>query len=211
MGGAHEHLEHAEHIAHAGHDGNLGRNIGVTMATMGVLLAFSSAMVGGERMEFVASMIARTNASGQYQSVSTKYRVVQAQLQAIGAEVDLSQTEAGVFLAKLPEGKHDFDLMRSTFADAQGLSRQPKTPGRWKHYGNAKLDPILDAADSTLDPEKRLEVLKHVQQIVLEDAAVIPLFSDSFLIAARKLNGKCQGPDAADIHENCENNLAGIF
>ncbi len=118
--------------------------------------------------------------------ISRAAQVIQAELQAIGMDVDLSQTEAGVFLAKLPEGKHDFDLMRSTFADAQGLSRQLKTPGRWKHYGNSKLDPLLDTADSTLDPEKRLEVLKQVQQVVLEDAAMIPLYSDSFLIAARK-------------------------
>jgi peptide/nickel transport system substrate-binding protein len=118
--------------------------------------------------------------------ISRAAQVIQAQLQAIGLEVELSQAEAGVFLAKLPEGKHDFDLMRSTYADAQGLSRQLKTPGRWKHYSNPKLDPVLDSADSTLDPEKRLEVLKQVQQMVLDDAAMIPLFSDSFLIAARK-------------------------
>jgi hypothetical protein len=47
---AHAALEHSEHIAHAGLGGDrLGTYIGVTMAILGVLLAFSSAMVGSER------------------------------------------------------------------------------------------------------------------------------------------------------------------
>lgn len=107
--GAHQHLEHAEHIGHAGGHGhgdghghgghapggspNLGRNIGVTMAVMGVLLAFSSAMVGGERTELVAAMIERTNASAQHQAASTKYRVLQAQLQQLHASMPVDLAE----------------------------------------------------------------------------------------------------------------------
>lgn len=40
--GAHENLEHAEHAAHSGHT---GKHIGVTMALLGVLIAFAAAMV----------------------------------------------------------------------------------------------------------------------------------------------------------------------
>ncbi len=118
--------------------------------------------------------------------ISRAAQVVQAQLQAMGLEAELSQSEAGVFLAKLPEGKHDFDLMRQTFADAQGLTRLVRTPGLWNHYSNPKLDALIDKADSTLDAEQRAAVLRDIQRIVLEDAAVIPLFSDSFMLAARK-------------------------
>ena len=118
--------------------------------------------------------------------ISRAAQVIQAQLQAVGVECELSQTDAGAFLAKLPEGKHDFDLMRQTYADPQGLSRLVRSPGRWNHYGNPKLDPLLDRADSTLDPDRRMALLQEIQKVVLEDAAVIPLFSDDFMIAARK-------------------------
>ncbi|HEY8368735.1 MAG TPA: hypothetical protein VIM86_05395, partial [Thermodesulfobacteriota bacterium] len=87
---------------------------------------------------------------------------------------------------KLPEGKHDFDLMRQTYADPQGLTRLVHSPGRWNHYGNPKLDALLERADAELDPDKRFAILEEVQRIVLEDAAIIPLFSDTFMIAARK-------------------------
>lgn len=118
--------------------------------------------------------------------ISRAAQMIQAQLQAAGIDVDLSQSEAGVFLAKLPEAKHDFDLMRQTFADPQGLTRLVHSPGRWNHYGNPKLDALLAQADSELDPDKRFAVLKEVQRMVLEEAAIVPLFSDTFLIAARK-------------------------
>jgi peptide/nickel transport system substrate-binding protein len=118
--------------------------------------------------------------------ISRAAQVIQAQLQAAGVECDLVQTDAGAFLAKLPEGKHDFDLMRMTFPDPQGLSGLVKSPGRWNHYGNPKLDALLDRADGTMDPDKRMAMLQEIQKIVLEDAAIIPLFSDDFMIAARK-------------------------
>jgi peptide/nickel transport system substrate-binding protein len=118
--------------------------------------------------------------------ISRAAQVIQAQLQAAGVECDLVQTDAGAFLAKLPEGKHDFDLMRMTFPDPNGLTRQVKSPGRWNHYGNPKLDPLLDQADATMDADRRMAVLQEVQKLVLEDAALIPLFSDDFMIAARR-------------------------
>lgn len=86
--GAHAPAGHAAPAAHgAGHPDNLGRNIGMTMAVLGVLLAFSSASVGGERTEFVGTMIQQTAATGQLQSVATKHRVLQAQLQQLHASM----------------------------------------------------------------------------------------------------------------------------
>jgi peptide/nickel transport system substrate-binding protein len=117
--------------------------------------------------------------------ISRAAQVIQAQLQAVGVECELTQTDAGAFLAKLPEGKHDFDLMRMTFPDPNGLSRLVKSPGRWNHYGNPKLDTLLDQADATMDADRRMALLQEIQKIVLEDAAIIPLFSDDFMIAAR--------------------------
>ncbi|HWC02147.1 MAG TPA: ABC transporter substrate-binding protein, partial [Methylomirabilota bacterium] len=118
--------------------------------------------------------------------ISRAAQVIQAQLQAVGVECELVQTDAGAFLAKLPEGKHDFDLMRMTFPDPQGLSGLVKSPGRWNHYGNPKLDALLDRADGTMDADKRMALLQEIQKLVLEDAAIVPLFSDDFMIAARK-------------------------
>ena len=82
-------LEQMEHVGHAGHEGGSGGNprigkfIGITMAVQGVLMALCSALVGGARTELIASMVEHTNTALTYTAVSTKYRMLQAQLQQL--------------------------------------------------------------------------------------------------------------------------------
>lgn len=74
------------HAAHGTHDhGPLGQHVGITMAILGVLLALSSALVGGQRTELIATMVAQSNTGTRYQAISTKYRVLLAQLQQLHA------------------------------------------------------------------------------------------------------------------------------
>lgn len=75
--------ELAEHIEHAGEAGHLGKYLGITMACLGVLLALCAALVGGQRTELIATMVEQTNASMKYQAISTKYRVLVAQLRQL--------------------------------------------------------------------------------------------------------------------------------
>jgi hypothetical protein len=78
-----------EHIEHAGHDphptGNLSRWIGVTIAVLGVLMALCAAQVGAARTELIATMVEENGATLRYQTVSGKYRMLQAQLQQLHA------------------------------------------------------------------------------------------------------------------------------
>jgi hypothetical protein len=85
-----EHMEHAAHAGHADHGGHgqvskLGRNIGITMAMLGVLVALSSAMLGGARASSTAAMVEQNTAANRYQSSSTKYRLLISQLQQLHA------------------------------------------------------------------------------------------------------------------------------
>ena len=100
---AHQALEHAEHTAHAGghhdHDPTAGAHgspkspaqgkiIGLTMALIGVLIAFCAAMVGAERNELTRTMIEQTQAHSDYSSASTKFRLIMLELEKIrGAAV----------------------------------------------------------------------------------------------------------------------------
>jgi hypothetical protein len=115
MGGPVELLEHMEHVSHAGHGGGEGhgpaggastaKHIGISMACLGVLLAFCSALVGGTRTELVKTMVEQTTAQAKYQAQSIKYRVVVTQLQALVAGVprpaELAAADAS--LAKLEQ------------------------------------------------------------------------------------------------------------
>lgn len=90
----HEVLEHSEHVAHAGHgdghdghaaQGKLGTWIGITMAILGVVLAFCAAKVGGERTELVQTLVEQQNAHAKYQAQDIKHRVAFLDLQTVHA------------------------------------------------------------------------------------------------------------------------------
>jgi len=92
-----EQMEHAAHEAHAGgHEkaggASLSKMIGMTMAGLGVILAFCSAMVGGARSSMIATMVKQTDASNKYLTIATKYRLIESQLQEMHALLPTDST-----------------------------------------------------------------------------------------------------------------------
>jgi hypothetical protein len=76
----------SEHIEHAAHEsGSLTRYIGLTIAVVGVLMAVCAAEVGAARTDLIATMVDENSAKGEYQTISTKYRTLQAVLQHLHA------------------------------------------------------------------------------------------------------------------------------
>src|ERR1700733_13180482 len=111
MSGAHEMLEKMEEAGHAasgghGHGGGghagPGKAIGITMAMLGVMLAFCAAMVGSARTELIATMVEQSNRFSLYQAESMKFRVMEADVEMLHA---LTPTRAEVekFEARLKE------------------------------------------------------------------------------------------------------------
>jgi len=101
-------LEHAEHAAHAGHEHDhdhgdhkkgIGSNkvFGITMALIGVLIAFCSAMVGSERTEFTRAMIRQTQAHADYTAASTKFRLIMLELEKQRARISTQKDPPGGF------------------------------------------------------------------------------------------------------------------
>lgn len=96
MAHATETLERAEHAAHSGHDahgGRLGTWVGITMAILGVLLAFTAAKVGGERAELMMALVDQQHAHAKYQAQDVKHRAAvlglrQLHATAVGSKVD---------------------------------------------------------------------------------------------------------------------------
>src|SRR5579862_6807902 len=92
MNAVHEIAEKIEHVSHhppgpddhhGGHGKASGRVVGITMAILGVMLAFCSAMVGAQRTELMRSMVLQSTKWGFYQSETTKFRVIGADLELL--------------------------------------------------------------------------------------------------------------------------------
>jgi hypothetical protein len=97
-----EHMEEAghggreEHAGGGGHGKGPGKGIGITMALLGVMLAFCAAMVGSERTELIKTMVEQSNRWGIYQSETTKLRVIEGDLEMLKA-LTPSKEEAAKF------------------------------------------------------------------------------------------------------------------
>ena len=78
-----EHAEHASHAAHGDHGNAPTKLIGLTMALIGVMIAFCAAMVGGERNELTRTMIEQTQANSDASSASIKFRLIMLELEKL--------------------------------------------------------------------------------------------------------------------------------
>jgi hypothetical protein len=62
-----------------------GKGIGITMALLGVMLAFCAAMVGAARTDLIATMVQQSNHFGVYQAETMKFRVMQSDVEMLRA------------------------------------------------------------------------------------------------------------------------------
>jgi hypothetical protein len=99
-----EHIEHAKHgHGHGAHDAHgPGKGIGITMALLGVMLAFCAAMVGSARTELIATMVEQSNRYSTYQAESMKHRVMEADVEMLHA-ITPTKSEVDKFEARLKE------------------------------------------------------------------------------------------------------------
>ncbi|HTQ41182.1 MAG TPA: DUF4337 family protein [Polyangiaceae bacterium] len=103
-----EHIEHAKgghgHGESHGHGGGPGKAIGITMAMLGVMLAFCAAMVGAARTELIATMVEQSNKFSGYQAESMKFRVMEADVEMLHA-LTPTKSEVEKFETKLRDVK----------------------------------------------------------------------------------------------------------
>ena len=211
MSGPTELLEHMEHAGHAGghgghgggHDAGPGKAIGITMALLGVMLAFCAAMVGSERTELTTTMVEQANKWGIYQSETTKFRVITGDLEILDALVpskeEEAQLDATLRAKKAASGRADDedtaeikDMVASSLDDLADLL----TPDRndIKHFQKlakiyendmkeAKED--AEAYEGAVKAHQRASELYERAQLCAEIGIVIA--SVALLLASRKV------------------------
>jgi fructose/tagatose bisphosphate aldolase len=139
MGNASESLEHAEHIAHA-HGDKLTKWVGITMAMLGVVLAYSAAKVGGQRTELVQALVDQQHAHAKYTAQDIKHRVAVLTLQQLHAEAEVGRTSGKDMV--LIANTIDRYLAESNAADAWVDAYDPLIEAHalgQEHYERAQL------------------------------------------------------------------------
>src|SRR5215472_10490147 len=169
MSEATEMLEHMEHAGHGGHEGHgegghkgPGRQIGITMALLGVMLAFCAAMVGSERTELIKTMVEQSNRWGIYQSETMKLRTIEGDLEMLKAltpsKEEASKLDSILRAKSAPSGKADDedtaeikDLIASSLDDMTDVLAPD--PEDITHFKKLVLEYKQDVADAKEDAE----------------------------------------------------------
>ena len=105
--------------------------------------------------------------------------LIQAQLRAVGIDLEVKQLEIAALLDFTPKGEHDMLLLSWGWSDPDALylflsSDRLKTSNR-VHYSNPEVDKLLRAGQTELDPKKRNQIYFDVQKILIHDQPWVPL------------------------------------
>jgi peptide/nickel transport system substrate-binding protein len=110
--------------------------------------------------------------------------IVQAQLKEIGIDMAVEPVEWGAYLDGTARGEHDMFILGwvTTTGDADyGLnalfnSATMGSAGNRSFYSNKDVDKWLAEARSSTNPEEREELYGKVQDQIMEDLPVLPLY-----------------------------------
>ncbi|HET9496096.1 MAG TPA: peptide ABC transporter substrate-binding protein [Chloroflexia bacterium] len=126
--------------------------------------------------------------------------VVKGNLEAIGFEVELKNIDSSLFFGP---PKDTTDTRRQFYADLEEYAFSPKNPdpgaymvgwtcaeiaqksndwalSNWARYCNPAYDALYEQAKTEIDPENRRQLFIQMNDLLIEDAAVIPLVHLSF-------------------------------
>lgn len=133
-------------------------------------------------------------------------QAIQAQLKAVGADVDLKKIEAAnwfttlkVPVAQAPYDMYMWSLTPSTGDGYQQLNElafsdpdpaQPPKSWNLMHYKNPRVDDLIKTAGSVTDQERRKAALKEGQTVIMQEAPLIFLLSYNFVLGRK---AKVQG------------------
>lgn len=118
--------------------------------------------------------------SGMRQRVAV---LLQAQLKAIGVQVDVDAVEGQVFGARLAKGDFDAalnvwrtDPSPSTIRQVWATPRGKDVEANFGRYSNKAFDAAVDSAALTFDPAGRRGLYQRAYQSIVDDAAAVWLF-----------------------------------
>lgn len=133
----------------------------------------------GQRLEFTLMVY-----SGN-EMLKTAAEIIQATVRQVGIQMDIQIMDFAAMIPILEAGESDCDLMRWTFADPVILSLLFKSPGWTNQVSDPELDALLEVADTTLDPDARIEAVHAAIKYILENAIIAPIVTDWILSATR--------------------------
>jgi peptide/nickel transport system substrate-binding protein len=128
---------------------------------------------------------------GRYLKDRQIAEAVQAQLAQIGIKTKLRVMEWGAYMDAVFRHEQQIYIVGWGFGagDPDPMLRacfHSASKFNWSNYYNPAMNKLLDIAVSTLDPDKRLALYSDIQEVLIEEAAVVPIYHKMNIYAAHK-------------------------
>jgi peptide/nickel transport system substrate-binding protein len=116
--------------------------------------------------------------------------VLQAQLKTLGINAKVDMLEFGALLTAMTSGDFDIGVLPFNSAypdpDRMALYFATSAPSNYYAYSNPKVDGLFADARKTTDFDQRKNMYLQIQQQIMTDLPVIPLYDYQNLIAINK-------------------------
>ena len=113
-------------------------------------------------------------------SMKDVHELVQAELREVGIDMEVGMYGVLEFFEKCGNGEANLCWLGGRIAPDPGLDLYDflKSGGQydWTKHQNARLNELLDLGRSTADAEERQEVYSEIQDILMAEALVLPVF-----------------------------------
>jgi peptide/nickel transport system substrate-binding protein len=113
-------------------------------------------------------------------------KIISEQLKRVGVELVMNASSATTVHSKWIRGNHNMVLTSFYWPDPQLLTKlfswSPVAKESWVQYINPKLEDLLAEAEKTTDSMVRAEIYRRAQDVLVIDAACIPLIGKSVVL-----------------------------
>jgi peptide/nickel transport system substrate-binding protein len=131
-------------------------------------------------------------------------QVIQTQLAEIGVVVEIEVLDKGTHQQRQLDGDYDLNFFRYTYDSSiqvlkilYGSAAMPPNGANWAFYNNPRADEFFASFRSATTPEARSESIVGVQKVLLEDVALVPIYSPLGIWAMRQwVQGFTPNPQA---------------
>ncbi len=112
--------------------------------------------------------------------------IMQSQLKDVGIEAKIQILEISAAVALFNKGEFDMALRTYFWPDPSFLYNVFRHNATVQRTEDPELENFFIKTDATLDPAKRLELVKQAQKMVLDRAIVAPIYSQWIIRAIQK-------------------------
>jgi peptide/nickel transport system substrate-binding protein len=109
------------------------------------------------------------------------YEFIQAQLREVGIDMEIQMLDSGAMFEKAVAGENNLSQLQWGFLDPAAMrnfwhSDNEGTGFNWSHVRSEEIDELLAQGESTPDWTERAAVYKTLQEKIMAEAYILPLY-----------------------------------